>query len=1061
MGDLDETIRMAREIIDALALDDPDRAGWLNNLGLRLNDRYSRIGTMADLEEAIRVGREAINATPLDHPDRVVWLNNLGVHLSDRFSLTGAMADLEEAIRLTREAIDAIPLDHPDRAGRLNNLGLRLGDRYSRIGATADLEEAIRVTREAIDATPLDHSDRAGRLNNLGIFLSDRYSRSGAMADLEGAIRLTREAIDATPLDHPDRAWRLNNLGLRLNDRYSRIGTMADLEEAIRVGREAINAIPRDYPNRAAFLSNLGLRLGETYSRTGSMADLEEAIHLIREAIDATPLDYPDRAGRLNNLGSRLGERYSRIGTMADLEEAIHLIQEAIDATPLDHSDRAGRLNNLGSRLGDRYSRTGTMADLEEAIRVGREAIKATPLDHPDRVVWLNNLGIHLSDRFSRTGATADLEKAIRLTREAIDATPLGRPNRAAFLSNLGNRLGDRYSRTGAIADLEEAIRLKREAIDATPLDHPDRAGQLNSLGSCLGGRYLEAGAMADLEEAKECFVTALRHSTSDVSTRVTAGRLFLSSPAILQDQQAYAIAKTTIDLIPLLTPRSLQHSDKTHLLSAAVGLSSDAAAIALHANRSPAAAIDLLETGRGVIAGALFEQSDLAALEREHPDLARSFIDLRDQLDAPPPADSLATVERPTAAAETDGDRRRDAGPQLAALLEKIRSKSGFERFLLSASEADILEAARHGPIVVLNVSSYRCDTLLIEQSGIRLLELPHLSRDAINDHVRGLETLDTLGWLWDDIVCPILNALDFTRPPPDGQWPHVWWVPTGTLTRFPLHAAGHHLRRTGETAVDRVVSSYASSVKAIIHSRRRPQQAPPAARESRNAVVVAMQNTPKQMPLKYASDEVDAVVAVCESMGLPHDRPRPLKADVSSALEACRVFHFAGHGSTHPTEPLQSQLLLDDWDREPFTVRSLLETNLTSKPPFLAYLSACGTGQILDEGSVDESIHLANACQLAGFRHVVGTLWSVDDGLCVDMARMTYEFLRDEGIRDDCVSRGLHRAMRTVRDRWVNGEDGGRGKSWLSGPERDAKLGRGSEARRPLWVPYVHFGV
>ncbi|KAH7146066.1 hypothetical protein EDB81DRAFT_759375 [Dactylonectria macrodidyma] len=65
-----------------------------------------------------------------------------------------------------------------------------------------------------------------------------------------------------------------------------------------------------------------------------------------------------------------------------------------------------------------------------------------------------------------------------------------------------------------------------------------------------------------------------------------------------------------------------------------------------------------------------------------------------------------------------------------------------------------------------------------------------------------------------------------------------------------------------------------------------------------------------------------------------------------------------------------------------------------------------------------VDESIHLANACQLAGFRHVVGTLWSVDDKLCVDMARMTYEFMRDEGISDDCVSRGLHRATRTARD-------------------------------------------
>ncbi|KAI3571792.1 TPR domain-containing protein [Fusarium oxysporum f. sp. albedinis] len=746
---------------------------------------------------------------------------------------------------------------------------------------------------------------------------------------------------------------------------------------------------------------------------------------------------------------------------MADLEEAIRMAREAIDALAPDDPDRGGWLINLGIRLSNRYSRTRAVADLEEAIRVTREAIGGNPLDHPNRAGWLNKLGNRLASRYSRTGAMSDLEEAIRVGQEAIDATPLDHPNRAAWLINLGKCLNDRYLRTADMADLEEAIRVGREAIDATPLDHPDRATFLNNLGVDLGNRYSRTGAMADIKEAKECFVIALHHSASAVSVRVAAGRRLLLYPPTLQDRQAYVIAKTTIDLIPLLTPRSLQHSDKTHLLSAAVGLSSNAAAIALHANRGPAAAIELLETGRGVIAGALFEQSDLAALEREHPDLARSFIDLRDQLDAPPPADSLATAERPTAAAGTDGNRRRDAGPQLAALLEKIHSNSGFERFLLSASQPDMLEAARPGPIVVLNVSSYRCDALLVEQSGIRLLKLPHLSRETLINHVRELETLDTLGWLWDDIVCPVLNALGFTGPPSNSQWPHVWWVPTGSLTRFPLHAAGHHLRRTGETTVDRVVSSYASSVKAIIHSRRRRQQAPTAAGESEHAVVVAMQNTPKQTPLNHASDEVDAVVAVCESMGLPHDRPRPHKADVLSALEACRIFHFAGHGGTHPTEPLQSQLLLDDWDREPFTVASLLETNLTAKPPFLAYLSACGTGQILDEGSVDESIHLANACQLAGFRHVVGTLWSVDDELCVDMARMTYEVLRDEGIRDECVSRGLHHAMRTVRDEWVKSEDSGHGKSWQLGAGRDGEVKHGPEARRPPWIPYVHFGV
>lgn len=74
---------------------------------------------------------------------------------------------------------------------------------------------------------------------------------------------------------------------------------------------------------------------------------------------------------------------------------------------------------------------------------------------------------------------------------------------------------------------------------------------------------------------------------------------------------------------------------------------------------------------------------------------------------------------------------------------------------------------------------------------------------------------------------------------------------------------------------------------------------------------------------------------------------------------------------------------------------------------------------------------------------------------------ARMTYEFLRDEGIQDKSVSLGFHRAIRTVRDRWVDSKDGRSGNSGLSEAGRDGKLKQGLEARRSLWVPYFHFGV
>jgi len=99
--------------------------------------------------------------------------------------------------------------------------------------------------------------------------------------------------------------------------------------------------------------------------------------------------------------------------------------------------------------------------------------------------------------------------------------------------------------------------------------------------------------------------------------------------------------------------------------------------------------------------------------------------------------------------------------------------------------------------------------------------------------------------------------------------------------------------------------------------------------------------------------------------------------------------------------------------------TVAHLRDQRLQENPPFLGYLSACLTGANEADTLIDEGIHLVSACQLAGFRHVVGTLWEVSDRHCVDVARVLYETIRDEGMTDVALYRGLHRAVRALRDR------------------------------------------
>ncbi len=70
------------------------------------------------------------------------------------------------------------------------------------------------------------------------------------------------------------------------------------------------------------------------------------------------------------------------------------------------------------------------------------------------------------------------------------------------------------------------------------------------------------------------------------------------------------------------------------------------------------------------------------------------------------------------------------------------------------------------------------------------------------------------------------------------------MWWIPTGQLTHFPLHAAGYHSRGSTKTVLDRVISSYSSSIKGLIYGRKHPTQTT-IGPEPGDALIVAMSQT------------------------------------------------------------------------------------------------------------------------------------------------------------------------------------------------------------------------
>ncbi len=198
---------------------------------------------IANLESAIEHSQEAVDLTPTGNPDRAGYLNNLSVRLSTRYKREGRLEDLAQAIKHSQEVVDLTPTGNPNRASYLNNLSLRLSTRYEREGRLEDLAQAIKYSQEAVNLTPTGNPNRASYLNNLSDRLSTRYEREGRLEDLAQAIKHSQEAVNLTPTGNPDRAGRLNNLSVYLSTRYEREGRLEDLTQAIEHGQNATNCL--------------------------------------------------------------------------------------------------------------------------------------------------------------------------------------------------------------------------------------------------------------------------------------------------------------------------------------------------------------------------------------------------------------------------------------------------------------------------------------------------------------------------------------------------------------------------------------------------------------------------------------------------------------------------------------------------------------------------------------------------------------------------------------------------------------------------------------------------
>lgn len=958
-------------------------AALLSAVGDQVLKHAADTGDGRLVDEAISFGRMAYEAAETAGAEpvvRTVARSTLAEALQQRYRHHHDVVALDEAITVYRAALDTA------RGGAgaalcLAGLAGCLEDRYEADAEVSWLDEAVRVRAEAVESLAGDRTQLPRHQRSLGAALIRRYGATGVPADIKQAVAALRAAVAATPRDDTDYASRLSDLAAGLADSYrSGVGDRTDLTDAVDALRRAVGACPVTNPARTLYLSNLGSALVDLYEVNSDSAVLREAVELQRRSLardSNRAADVRDRPRRLSSLASALNLYYHRFADLAALEEAISYLREALDALPDGHPARPGCLSNLGLALKTRFQAPGGTEDhLIEGITALQLALDLLPDGHPGRSGVQNNLATLLQERHRLTAADAIVEHAKdqttqRVLRERGDEVP-------AHLADLSP------DPPVDLADADQAVRLARTMLETAPPGHPDRTRRLVALGGALRSRFsyeqlsfftdmprIRAAMEADRAEATAILAEAAADPDAPPSLRALAGVESADLAAYAKDWPAAAVGyRTAVEMLPRLVPHGLHRDDQEYELRDWPGLACDAAAVVLRGGGDPAEALTLLEQGRGVL---LAQAMDLAGL-----------TGLRD---------------RPK----------------------------------VSDSTAD-------GHVVAVNLSPYGCDALIVTGGDTLAVRLPDLTVDEVSVRASAFRTaLDivgasesagfaaedrwaaarvidgTLAWLWDTIAAPMLSALDLTGSP--AEPPRLWWMPTGMLSFLPLHAAGHHTANDGRTVLDRVVSSYIPTLRALTHVRAQPA----AGGHPTDPLVVAMSRTDGYPDLPAARREADLICGHFSHSRVLADR-NARRDDVLEALAVSDWVHFACHADSSLDEPSASCLLLADG---PLTVREI--AGQRAPRARLAYLSACATGRGGTD-LIDEAIHISSAFQLAGYPHVIATLWPIADDTAVAFAEDVYATLA--AVPGTDPARAVHAATKRLRD----GRKGGDPASWAA---------------------------
>jgi hypothetical protein len=993
-----------------------------------LTRRFTRSGTREDQAEADQVLMVLANAPDAESPHALDQNLLLAQALEDNFDRTGDTQALYRAFdryrAVTRQLDDN---DTELLRAVLTQCSQLLVVIFEETDDPNAAEAAVDAAKRALHITSFNSPDLPRVLVAYGSALGTLAMATGDRSALAGYVARVRSALTdprVAELPKPDRADLLAALARALHDSWEGSGDHALLREALRLAKAAIG-LGTDTIRRDSLLSLTGVMLAQLADIDGDVQHLNEAIAMQRAAVNQENEADSAHPALLENLALSLFRKYQRTSDMAALQEAGGRQLTAVSRCPQTSFKFRSMVSNLAS-----ISAAWVGPDHSEIMRKlvtwQRQVIDLCRPDAPNRVRYMASLSLNLLDlarRFPESGA--------ELVNEAIAAAESALNNSAgkdldpmlveALAKGYLQRADDPEGPRRAIAVLRDF---------GTRGDHTEHAVLLYTLGDALAAEHARIGDPSLLEPAQEAFRLVATTQTAGTKFRIEAAKRWGDVAFALDDIHSACDANSAaVGLLDLLAWRGLRDDDQKRLLAQQIGLARTAAAFAIECNEYERA-VELLEQGRGILLGRLAGETGYEALHAVAPELAARLRSVQARLDNLPEG---GTGDIASGRTSPVGDVRAELAQEHAALVAAVRELPGWQEFLRPPSFGVLADAAAEGPVVLLNTSALRCDALIVTPQGVRAVPLPavteevlhsrverflvavevlartQIARDSIGDALALRDSVaDVLEWLWKAVAEPVLTAVGQHAPgaAPPGSPTHLWWCPTGNLALLPLHAAGRYGLATADggertSVLDRVTSSYTPTLRSLLDTR------PCIPVQPRHPLHIAVSSP--GWPELGVDHDVQTFLRYFPRGRVLRDGDA-IAAEALSAMADSDWVQFTCHAQADFTDPFASGVILAD---RPATAREMHRAH--GRAASTALLLGCTTGRLGGELG-DEAISLATTLRSAGFAHVVGTLWPVDDE---DASFIAEHILRAVTGGGGDIASMVHAAVRALRDR------------------------------------------